>query len=58
MKNEKLMDNRFFDKRLGGFQSIFPRKYGRYAGDWSLGLNVAELVVSLNLPRPNMFVKN
>ena len=57
MKNEKLMVNHLFDKGLGLFKSIFPRKCGRTAGDWSLGLNMAALVVSLNLPWPSKFTK-
>ena len=32
MKNEKLTVNPFFDKGLGGYKSIFPRKCGRTAG--------------------------
>ena len=38
-------------------KSIFPRKCGRTAGDWSLCLNVAALVVSLNLPWLSKFTK-
>ena len=58
MKNEKLMVNHLVDKGLRSFWSIFPRKCGRTAGDWSLGLNVVALVVSLNLPWPSKFTKN
>ena len=57
MKNEKLMVNHLIDKRLRSFYSIFPRKCGRTAEDWSLGLNVEALVVSLNLPWPSKFTK-
>ena len=57
MKNEKFMVNYFFDEGLRGFQSIFPRKCGRTVGICSPGLNVAVLVVSLNLPRSNKFRK-
>ena len=57
MKNEKLMVNHLFDKRLRSFKRIFPQKCGRIAGDWSRGLNVAALVVSLNLPWPSKFTK-
>ena len=32
MKNKKLTVNPFFDKGLGGFKSIFPRKCGELSG--------------------------
>ena len=48
----------YLTKDYEAFRAYFlDRKCGKTAGDWSLGLNVAALVVSLNLPWPSKFTK-
>ena len=58
MKNEKLMVNKIFlTKDYEAFRAYFLQSMGELQKDWSPGLNVAALVVSLNLPWPSKFTE-
>ena len=46
----------YLTKDYEAFRAFFLES-GKTAGDWSVGLNVAALVVSLNLPWPSKFIK-
>ena len=53
MKNQNhVVINFFTDKRLLGFQSTFPPRYGDTDEVWNLGLNLAALLVSATMSSP------